>query len=43
MQALADRLLGVNFGTLKIQLDNAKKDGHLLTEVEELLKSLAKV
>ena len=34
MQALADRLAVVNFGTLKNQLDNAKVDGHSLTEVE---------
>ena len=45
MQALADRLAVVNFGTLKDQLDNAKEDGHSLTEVEveKVLKSLAKV
>ena len=43
MQAVADRLLGVNFGSLKDQHDNAKKDRHLLTDVEELFKSLAKV
>ena len=45
MLALADRLAVVNFGTLNNQLDNAKEDGHLLTEVEveEVLKSLAKV
>ena len=45
MQALADRLAVVNFGTLKNQLENAKVDGHSLTEVkvEKVLKSLAKV
>ena len=43
MQAVADLLLEVNFGSLKDQLDNAKKDRHLLTDVEEIFKSLAKV
>ena len=45
MLAQADRLAVVHFGTLKDQLDNAKEDGPLLTEVEvqEVLKSLAKV
>ena len=33
----------VNFVTLKDQLDNAKKDGHLLIEVEKHFKIFAKV
>ena len=33
----------LHFVTLKDQFDNAKKDGNLLTEVEKLFKSLAKV
>ena len=32
----------VNFVTFKDRLDKAKKDGHLLIEVEKLFKSLAK-
>ena len=45
MQALADRLAVVNFGTLTDQLENEKEDGHSLTEVEleEVLKSLVMV
>ena len=34
---------GVNFVTIKDQLDNTRKDRHLLTEVEKLFKSLANV
>ena len=33
----------VNFVTLKDQLDNAKKDRHLLIEVEKPFKIFAKV
>ena len=45
MQAVANRLGVVTFGTFKNQLDNAKVDGHSLTEVEveKVLKSLAMV